>query len=284
MKEKALRMRGIGAAGLAAWLAVPPSVGAVELTQKTIEVFDHYVSLSEARMAAQDSSGAAFLWVERLPELRQGEALSELRHGGVVIERLEMLENGKPLAAPHGLIYHWIGTVFILGATLRQTLAVIQDYDHHQHYYKPDVMRSKILMHDGNDFDVSVRFYKRKIITVVMETEHNVHYTPLDAKHEKSVSHSTHIHEVENPGESGEKLKPEGNDRGFLWRIYSYWRFEEKDGGAYVECQSISLTRDIPGLVARFIRGYVERVPRESLRFTLDSTRAEVLHQPPQPN
>jgi hypothetical protein len=57
----------------------------------------------------------------------------------------------------------------------------------------------------------------------------------------------------------------------------TYWRFEEKDGGTYVECRSISLTRDIPAGLGWLIGPYVTSVPRESLTFTLATTRSAVL-------
>ena len=59
----------------------------------------------------------------------------------------------------------------------------------------------------------------------------------------------------------------------------TYWRFEEKDGGTYVECQSISLTRDIPTGLGWLIGPYVTSVPRESLTFTLATTRSAVLNR-----
>jgi len=77
--------------------------------------------------------------------------------------------------------------------------------------------------------------------------------------------------------ESFERLEPEGHDRGFLWRMNTYWRFEQKDGGTYVESQSISLTRDIPTGVGWLVGPMVNSIPRESLTFTLATTRAAVL-------
>jgi hypothetical protein len=96
----------------------------------------------------------------------------------------------------------------------------------------------------------------------------------VDATQAWSRSRSTHIREVENAGKSDEQLKLEGDDRGLLWRMYTYWRFEERDGGTYIECQSISLTRDIPTGLGWLVGPYVSSVPRESLTFTLTATRA----------
>jgi hypothetical protein len=230
-------------------------------------------------MDSETARREPFLWVDTLPPERRTAAHAQLREGKVVIERLETLDNGKRIDVPGGLIHHWIGTVFVPGATLAQTLSLEQDYNHHQEYFQPDVIRSKILRHQGDDFLVALRFYKKKIITTVLDTEHEVHYTVLDSTRASSRSHTTRIQEVENAGKPDERLEPEGNDRGFLWRMNTYWRFEQKDGGTYVESQSISLTRDIPAGLGFLIGPFVNSVPRESLTFTLATTRAAVLRR-----
>ena len=255
---------------------------ATDLEPKTVEAFDAYVRAAETQIDAQLAQGQPYLWVERLPPDRQAAAEAQLRAGQVVIERLDATgknDPDKPIAVPDGMIHHWIGAIFIPGASLAQTLALEEDYDHQQDYFRPDVMQSRILRHDGNDFTIQLRLYKKKVITTVLETEHEVHYTMVDATHAWSRSRSIRIQEVDDAGKPDERLEPEGHDRGLLWRMNTYWRFEEKDGGTYVECQSISLTRDIPTGLGWLIGPYVNSVPRESLTFTLESTRAAVLER-----
>jgi len=258
-------------------------VQAEDLQPKTVEAFDSYVHLAEARIDAEPTSGGSFLWIERLPAQRRAKAEAQLRAGEVVIERLdESIANGgeipgNAIDVPGGMIHDWIGTVFIPGGTLTQTLALEEDYDHHQDYFHPDVMRSKILWHDGNDFTIEMRLYKKKVVSAVLETQHEVRYNLMDATHAWSRSWTTNIQEVGNPGEAKEKLDPAGHDRGFLWRMNTYWRFEEKDGGTYVECRAISLTRDIPTGLGWLVGSYVSSIPRESLTFTLATTRGAVL-------
>jgi hypothetical protein len=262
-------------------LSAGPS-GATDLEPKTVEAFDSYVRAAEVHIDAQLSQGHPALWFEGLPAERRAEAEAQLRAGQVVIERLDQTgrsDPGKPIEVPGGMIHDWIGTVFIPGATLGQTLALEEDYDHQQEYFHPDVMRSRILRHDGNDFIIELRLYKKKVITTVLDTEHTVHYTFVDRTHASSRSRTIRIQEVDNAGKPDEHLEPEGHDRGLLWRMNTYWRFEEKDGGTYVECQSISLTRDIPTGWGWLIGPYVNSVPRESLTFTLETTRAAVLER-----
>ena len=262
--------------------SLAPPVSAADLEPQTAMAFDRYVQAAEAQIDAQLSSGAPFLWVERLPRDGRATVAAQLRGGQVVIERLDATgqsDGTKPISVPGGMVHHWIGTIFIPGATLQQTLALEEDYDHQQEYFRPAVMRSRILRREGNDFVIELRLYKKKVITSILDTEHQVHYQMVDATHAWSRSRTTRIQEVDDAGEPGERLEPEGHDRGLLWRMNTYWRFEEKDGGTYVECQSISLTRDIPTGLGWLIGPYVNSVPRESLTFTLDATRAAILER-----
>ena len=255
---------------------------ATDLRPKTVEAFNRYVASAEAQIDEQLARGRPYLWVESLPPGRRAKAEVQLQAGQVVIERLDATgksDAGTPISVPEGMIHHWIATVFIPGATLAQTLSLEEDYDHQQEYFHPDVMRSRILRHDGNDFTIELRLYKKKVITTVLDTEHEVHYTLVDATHAWSRSRTIRTQEVDDAGKPDEHLEPEGHDRGLLWRMNTYWRFEQKDGGTYVECQSISLTRDIPTGLGWLIGPYVNSVPRESLDFTLETTRAAVLQR-----
>lgn len=264
---------------LALFFALAAPTLAAELGQRTVDAFDRYVKLTEARIDSELAGREAFLWVERLPDERRAAADSQLRGGEVVIERLETRDDGKKIECPGGMIHHWIGTVFIPGATLGQTLALVQDYDHQQDYFRPDVVRSKILSHSGDDYVIYLRFYKRKVITSVVDTQHEVHYSIVDATRAWSRSRTIRIQQVDDAGKPDEHLLAEGRGDGFLWRMNTYWRFEERDGGTYVECQSISLTRDIPTGLGWLIGPYVTSVPRESLTFTLATTRSAVLQR-----
>ena len=265
------------AAYLIAMSLVSPLVQAVELRQKTVAVFDRYVHLTENRMQGELEGGnphSTFLWMDGLPAQRRDAVYGQLRQGEVVVERLKTLDAGKEIDVPDGIIHHWLGVVFIPGTTLKETMTLVQDYDRHAGIYKPEVLQSKLLEHNGNDYRIYLRLMKKKVITVVMNTEHDVRYFPVSATREYSRSYTTRIAQVEDPGEPTEKEKPVGNDGGFLWRLYSYWRFEEKDGGVYVQCEALSLTRSIPVLVSWLVKPFVTSIPRESLVHTLTSTRS----------
>lgn len=258
---------------LSAVLIFADSLSATELLPQTAQNYQHYIALTQAQMDAELGEGSPYLWVERLPEARRIAALAELRKGEVVIERLQTLDNGQAILVPGGLIHHWIGTIFVPGVTLAQTLSFMEDYDHKVEYFKPDIVRSKIVKHEGDDFSVLMRFYQKKIITTVIDTDLQVHYHNVDKTHAWSRSYATRVQEVENPGKSDERLEPEGHDRGLVWKLNTFWRFEEKDGGTYLECQAISLSRDIPTGLGWMVGPFVTSVPKESLTFTLTTAR-----------
>jgi len=94
-----------------------------------------------------------------------------------------------------------------------------------------------------------------------------------------SESHGTRIAQVDHAGEPDERQLPPGKGGGYLWRLDSYWRYQQSGRGVYVQCEAVSLTRDIPTGLHWLIGPFVESIPRESLAFTLESTRAAVFHQ-----
>jgi len=246
---------------------------AVEQSSATREAFDRYVRLTEERINTELAPGGPFLWLDTLPAGERDGAYAALRRGELRIEHLATLDHGKEIECPKGLIHHWVGIVYVPGATLEQALRMVQDYDHHAEVYAPDVARSKLISRAGDDFRVYLRFHRKKIVTVVLDTEHDVHYQRLDATRAASRSVSTRVQEVRDAGSKDEKDLPEVEGGGYLWRINSYWRFLERDGGTYVQCESVSLTRDIPLGFGWLIGPFVESIPRESLRFTLEATR-----------
>jgi len=247
-------------------------VWAVELKPETDAAFNRYVQRSEQRMPKDLQSGF-FLRIDGLPIQQREELYQQLKRGEVVTEKLETLDRGASMPVPGGLIHHWIGVAFIPGATLSKTLALLQGYDEHSRIYAPSVLRSKLVQHNGDDFEVYLRLRETEIVTVVLDTEYDVHYIRLDSTRACSQSYSTRVAELENAGQPGEHQKPVGNDSGFLWRLNSYWRFWERDGGVYVQLEAISLTRDIPEGLGWLVRPFITSIPRESLVFTLNRTR-----------
>jgi len=239
---------------------------AAELKPETVQAFDRYARDAEARLEQRLRPGGRFLWVDDAPDRAR-----QARAGQVVVENRSG-QDSTPI--PGGLIHDWIGAAFLPGVTLEKLLARVQDYNRHKEIYQPEVMDSRLLSRNGNDFKIYLRLMKKKVITVVLDTWHDVHYYPLDATRWHSRSYSTRIVAVENPGQPEERALPPGNDQGFLWRLDSYWRFEQRDGGVYIECEAISLTRSVPAGLGWLVQPFIKSLPRESLANTLRETRA----------
>jgi hypothetical protein len=241
---------------------------AAELQPHTVAAFDRYVRATEAQTVPDP-----FLRIDHLPDGERRERLAEVRRGELYIERLSTRDAGKPIDVPDGLIHHWLGAAFVPGATLGQALDLLQDYERHADIYRPAVARSKLVSREGDVFRVDLRFYMKKVITVVVNTENEARFTRLASDRAQSRIYSLRIAEVANPGTPQEREHPVGRDGGYLWRLYTYWRFLERDGGTYVQCEAISLTRGIPRMLGWLIRPFVTSIPRESLVFTLETTR-----------
>ena len=246
------------------------------LRTTTVQAFGSYVGKTEAENVISLKQGP-FLWVDGLPEKDRNAALTKLKNGDVEIRRLSSDSGGGNLGVPAGMIHDWEGVVFTPGVKIDDVLKVLQDYDHQSTYYAPDVEQSRIESHNGNQFRVFLRFRRHKVVTVVLDTEHTVTYfrdSPLKAH---SRSSATRISQVEDPGGPKEKEKQPGNDDGYLWRMETWWRMEERDGGVYVQNQVVTLTRDIPTGLAWLIEPFITNIPKETLEFTLQATRKAVL-------
>ncbi|MFB3777509.1 MAG: hypothetical protein ACE141_07845 [Bryobacteraceae bacterium] len=257
-------MRAAGAAGLLVAGLWSPSAAA-ELRPHTIEAFQQYVRGTEARIAEQVAGRRSFLWTDE-SNLRR----NQVRQGRVIAQPWD---GRGPQPVSDGLIHDWIGAIFVPGATLERALALLRDYDNHYRIFQPEVMASRVLSHDQNRYRVHLRLLKKKVITVVLNSEHDVEYYRLDATRWHSRSYSTKIAQLDNAGEPGERELPVGNDGGYLWRLYSYWRIEQRDGGVYLECEAISLTRDVPAGLGWLIVPIIRDLPRESLVMTLEGLR-----------
>jgi len=253
------------------------AVAAADLTPAISAAFDRYARLTEQRITAEVADNAKFLWIDTLPQNRRAEVLRGLQQAGVIIERLETRDGSKAIEVPDGLIHHWVGTVFVPGVGVKETLALMQDYDRHAKYFAPAVAGSKLLERDGARFRVALRFYVKKIIAVTMDTENQAEFFQPASDRAHSRIRSTRVTEIADAGTPQEKPKPAGEENGFMWNLNTYWRFLERDGGTYIQCESLTLTRDVPFALAWIVRPIVTQMPRESLTFTLAKARESLV-------
>ncbi len=243
---------------------------------ETAAAFDRYVRATESRMD-DDSRLNQFLIVDGLPEGQRAQAYDQLRRGQSFIEELHTQEDHHPIPIPNGLIHHWVGVAFIPNATLAETIGVLSDYADEPAIYKPDIRRSKLLEQDGNHSKIFLQFYSKSIITVVLDAYFDITDTQVGGNRQESASRSTRIVEVVDPGTPDEHERTDGKDHGYMWRLDSYWRIEEKDGGVYIQNESITLTRTVPALLAWLIDPLTKSIPRDVLARMLADTRSAVL-------
>ena len=251
-----------------------PRVYAAELKPETAQAFDSYIRSYEKETKDQLSRGE-FLAIDHQSRAVRAEVYERLKRGEVMIEQRKAPEE----QFQNALLHHWIGTAFFAGATLDQVFAALEDYKSYPTTYGPEVVQAQVLQRNDDNFKVSLRLREHKVITVLLDTDYEVRFARIDGSHGYSHSYSTRISEIEHPDEAKERELPSGNDHGFLWRLYTYWRFVEKDGGVYAQCEAISLTRDVPSGLGWLVGKFVENIPRESLAFTLNSTRKALAAQ-----
>ncbi len=116
---------------------------------------------------------------------------------------------------------------------------------------------------------MSLKLRRTKIITAIFNTEHLVTFRQISPTRAVSNSVATRIAEIADYGTPKEHELPQGEDRGFLWRWNAYWRYEQVPGGVIAECESISLSRELPPVVGLMIRPIVSGAARESMERTL---------------
>jgi hypothetical protein len=244
-------------------VAVPiPAVG--EPPPAAVSAFNSYVSTVESRLAQQHRSEDGFL--ARTTSDPQSEI--RLRRGELIVEKLTPSASA---GIPGAMLHHWRGTAFAPGATAADFERLIKDFNAYPQHFSPQVLQAKVLTQDGEHFQASMRVRQQHVITVVMDITYDIAFSQLDPHRGFSISKSTHISEIATPGSANEHALTSSQEHGFLWRLNTYWSYEERDGGLYMQIESVSLTRSIPTGLGWIVGPFVESVPRESLEFTLRS-------------
>ena len=232
--------------------------GSAGLTPETLKAWNEYVQGIDLHREASQ-----FLWIDQDPpraaRARQGEILADSAIGA-----------NDPQVVPYGLIHHWVGAVFVPGVTLAQVFAVVDDYDRYSEYYSPTVTASALLCRNGEGERYCLR-YTRKVLFVaeVLDTEYQVRHVQVDARRWYSIAQSTHLQEVRDQGEGSHGSR-------YLWRIYSIWRYEQRDGGVYVEQENIVLSRSIPNSLRWLVEPVIRQLSKDLTVTSLRQTRDAV--------
>jgi len=256
-------------------LAVTGALGATVIDAppprpETLAAWATYAAATDRRVEAELSSGSRFLAQEFGPAA--ADDTRAVRAGTVVIRHIETRNAGRAIDVPSGLVHHWRGSVLIPGLRLADLLRSLQSDV--PDLGQEDVLRAAVIARGPDSMRVFLRVRQTRFVTVVYDTEHEVRFRRWSATRASSTSTATKIAELDRPGTPDERELPAGADRGFLWRWNAYWRYEETPAGVIVECESISLSRDVPSLLRYLVAPLIESTARESMERTLTSMRA----------
>jgi hypothetical protein len=243
---------------------------AAELKPETLQAWQKYIRAAEAAMQRRLLPGQKFLWIDenatRAALLRNGKILAEPRQGSGSVQ------------VPDGMIHDWIGAAFLPDVKLDDVLAVIRDYARYEDYYKPLVTSSKLIEKSDEATLFSVRTLTRVMfVTSAMQIGYSSRLVRLPGDQRCYITtRSTRIEDIQNYGEPDEKVLAPGQGSSYMWRLESIERYEERDGGVYVEIEGLGLSRPIPWALRPLIRSIAARLSRESMLTSLEQTRAAV--------
>jgi len=244
-----------------------------ELSPATLKAYERYVSLTEQRIRAERAGTGALFWIDRQPERVKASAWQRLRRGDVIAEALDTRDNGQAVDVPDGRIHHWVATTLLPGAQIDRVLAIVRDYDRYPQVFAPLMTRAKAIEKHGDRDVVTLRTSIKKLISVVMEGDYVMEYSRLSPTRVATTTIATNLHQVINEGRADERREPTDRTAGYLWRYRMYCTLEQRPEGALDQCESLTLTRTVPGLVSWLVGGTVAAIPRDSLTLMLAGTK-----------
>ncbi len=261
-----LRMVALCAMGLA--VAYAPA-RAADLKPETVQTWDEYVKGITVRAQRHLGAANSFLAVDEVP----GQA-AKLRSGEIVVWPAGPQ---VPLKVPFGLIHDWVGAAFLPGVRIPEVLRVLRDYARYKEVFHPNIVASKPLASGASEDRFSLVIMNKSAFSGgALDSEYRTFYTRLDDRHWYSIAEATRIQEVTGYGTASQNTLPENQGTGIIWRLYSITRFEERDGGVYVEVEAVALSRDIPSALRWLIDPIVRRISRSSLMTSLQQTEDAV--------
>ena len=121
---------------------------------------------------------------------------------------------------------------------------------------------------------------KALLVTAVMDADFKAYYLRRNEKSRYGFVWSTRIQDVLNYGQPSERKLTPGTGSGFIWRLFSISRFEERDGGVYVELEVMALSRCVPAYLGWLVNPVVSRLSQSSLVTSLSQTREAIRSLP----
>jgi hypothetical protein len=238
-------------------LAALPSRGA-ELKKETLDAWDRY--LAAANQGMVERAQGHFLWLDE-----SAERLGRVRNGEVVVSPL----GHTPHAVASGLIHHWIGAAFIPGARIDDVIGVVRNYNRYTEFYKPSVIDAKTLSQKAaEDRYTVVMLDQAMFMRRALDSEYQSRFTEVDGSKWYSVAETTRVRELSDEGPI-----PDGEGSGYIWRLCTISRYEERDHGVYIETEVMALSRPIPAALHWVVDPIVRRVSRASLAKSIEQTR-----------
>ena len=246
-------------------LVAPSLSHGSELRQDTLVYWNAYLDAARPQMASQ----TPFLWVDQKPE-----RLQRVRDGEILVSSVGK-ENPKAVAS--GLIHDWVGAAFIPNASIKEVLSAARDYSNYKEYYKPTVVDSKLLSSNGPCEKYSMRVVNKEVVAeTALDMEYETCYFKIDERRWYSTTQTTRVQEIRHLGRPDEQELPPDHGSGYVWRLYSVAKFEQRDGGTYLEVEAIALSRDIPFAAGWVVNPIVRRVSRNSMVVSLQQTKEAV--------
>ena len=245
------------------------SAHGAELTPEALTAWRDYIRAARDSMEQHLHPGSHFLDIDE-----DQESLRRLRTGEILVSPVGARGLKK---VPSGTIHDWVGTAFIEHARLADVLSVVRDYDHYPEFYRPTVISSKALERKAREDQFSMLLLaKSPFLKSAFDGEYECSYASVGNHRWYSISKTTRMREIESYGEPGQRTLNEQEGHGFIWRLFSLTRYEERDGGVYIELEAIALSRDIPASVRWIVEPIVRRFSRNSLITSLRQTKDAV--------
>jgi hypothetical protein len=242
---------------------------AAELKPAATSAWQAYVRTADMRMHARLDAPGRFLWVDEAPGRN-----ARVRNSEILVE--PGLADGTQ-TVPNGLIHHWLAAAFIPSVKLSAVLDVAHDFANYKQFYHPAVVDSKLLGSGPGGQSFSMRsLHKVLFITAVLDDRFVTRDFQVDANRFYIVADATSVQEVEDYGRPTERVLPPDHGRGFIWRLHTLTRYEERDGGVYIEMEAIALSRDIPASLRWVVNPAVNHFSQSELASCLRQTREAV--------
>jgi hypothetical protein len=244
-------------------------ISAANLKVETTEAWDAYLDEAKAAMQARLQPAAQFLWLDEEAGRRE-----HVRTKGPLIQSTT---DHIPQPVPYGLIHDWLGAGFVPNTTTADILKVVRNYDHYSDVYRPGVSASHLIENSGNTDLFFLRFVNKSVVAkTALDCEGEASYIQIDEHRWYGYSLTQHIREIAQFETPQQHTLPEGEGLGLMWRLASFTRLEEADGGVYAELEALALSRDIPAAFRLIVTPIVRRVSRSSLATSLHQTKVAI--------